>query len=326
MWKIRSSLLGKMIFSVLFIQLNLASISQGHYIGSSFNPNDYFTPPPGFIVPVYYSYSNMNFYNANGDKTDELINPVPQNPSTLSVAQNVETNSFIVMLIYGAKTKLLNANWGFMVVPSVNNASANIVLDYFSTQSGSGNVSFKNNSWGLGDIYIQPLWLTWNSMRWGYSFTYGVWAPVGRYTYGDAKNIGLGYWSHNLRFATKCKLHPQWLATLASRYEINAYQKGVDFREAPHLTIDYGISYTMAKGHEAGMFGFYSTQVGSDQGAKGSFLSDKYFGIGAYGSYWIKPGKFGVLARITQHFGTTNRFAGTAFQLGFNVLFLAKTK
>jgi hypothetical protein len=315
------------IFQILLLPFLVLSFShftvaQGHYNGGSFNPNDYFTAPPGFIIPAYYGYANMDFYNADGEKTDQLINPVPGNPTSVNLEQNVKTNSFILMLIYGGKGKILNADWGMMLIPMVNNPTANIALDYYTSETGSGNVSFKSNSWGLGDLYLQPIWLTWNRDKWSYSFTYGVWAPLGKYEAGDPENVGLGYWSHNFRAATKFRAAPQWLISLATTYEINAKQEGVDFEEAPHFTLDYGLSYTLLKGHEFGLFGFYTTQTGEDNGTEGSFLSDQYAGLGAYGSYWIKPGKYGVLARVTQHFGTTNRFAGTTFQIGFNTLFL----
>lgn len=308
----------------VLVTMKLA-LAQGHYAGSSFNPNDYFAPPPGVIIPVYYSFANMNYHNSQGKKSDVLINPTPGNPTELSLSQNVKTSSFIAMLLYGAKSKILGASWGMMVIPTVNNPSANIALDYFTSQGGSGSTAFKTNSWGLGDIYVQPVWLTWAKTKWTYGFAYGAWLPLGKYKTGDAKNVGLGYWSHNLRASTRFKPHPQWSLVGATTFEFNSIQKGVDFKEAPHFTFDYGAAYTMLKGHEVGLFGFYTTQMGSDQGTEGSFLSDRVFGIGGYGSYWIKPGKFGVLGRFTQHFGTRNRFAGTAVQIGLNILFLAPT-
>lgn len=309
--------------SMFFI--TLAGSGQGHYAGSSFNPNDYFTPPPGFITPVYYSFANMDYFNGQGKRSDVLINPVPGNPTTLSISQNVKTSSFIAMLLYGAKTRILGANWGFMVIPTVNNPTANIALDYFSSQTGSGSASFNTNSWGLGDVYVQPVWLTWTHTKWTYAVAYGAWLPMGKYKTGDAKNVGLGYWSHNLRGSARFKPHPQWAITGAATLETNSRQKGVDFREAPHATFDYGAAYTMVKGHEVGLFCFYTAQAGKDKGTQGSFLSDRLFGIGGYGSYWIKPGKLGVLGRFTQHFGARNRFAGSAFQIGLNVLFLSPT-
>jgi len=227
--------------SMFFI--TLAGSGQGHYAGSSFNPNDYFTPPPGFITPVYYSFANMDYFNGQGKRSDVLINPVPGNPTTLSISQNVKTSSFIAMLLYGAKTRILGANWGFMVIPTVNNPTANIALDYFSSQTGSGSASFNTNSWGLGDVYVQPVWLTWTHTKWTYAVAYGAWLPMGKYKTGDAKNVGLGYWSHNLRGSARFKPHPQWAITGAAILETNSRQKGVDFREAPHATFDYGAAY-----------------------------------------------------------------------------------
>ncbi|MFN9784505.1 MAG: transporter [Sphingobacteriales bacterium] len=308
--------------TIVFLFLGNQLFAQGHYNGGSFNPNDYFTPPPGFIVPAYYSFANLNYYNSEGNRSDNLINPVPGNPTSLSLKQNVKTNSFIGMLIFGAKSKILGANWGMMVIPTVNNPSANIVLDYFTSQGGSGSTSFKNDSWGLGDLYIQPLSLTWTKPKVTYSLAYGLWAPVGKYSFGDTKNVGLGYWSHNIRVAARVKPDPQWSVVTAATLEVNSMQKGADFKEAPHLTFDYGFSYSFLKAHELGLFGFYSSQLGNDEGSQGSFLSDRLFGIGGYGSYWIKPGKLSVLGRFTQHFGARNRFAGSAFQVGLNILFL----
>lgn len=308
----------------LLITMKLA-LAQGHYAGSSFNTNDYFAPPPGVIIPVYYSFAKMDYHNAQGSKSDILINPVPGNPTQLSLSKTVRTSSFIAMLLYGGKSRIFGANWGFMVIPTVNNPSANIALDYFTIQNGSGSTTFKTNTWGFGDMYVQPVWLSWTNSKWTYAFSYGAWLPIGKYKTGDVKNVGLGYWSHNLRASARYKPHPQWAVVGAATQEFNSKQQGVDFKEAPHFTFDYGGSYTMLKGHEVGLFGFYSSQVGNDQGTEGSFLSDKLFGIGGYGAYWIKPGKFGVLGRYTHHFGIRNRYAGSAFQIGVNLLFLATT-
>lgn len=311
-----------LIMACLFLGQSNRTLAQGHYNGSQFNPNDYYTPPPGFIVPVYFSFANLNYYNADSKRADQLINPVPGNPTSLSLKQNVKTSSFIGMLIYGAKSKILGANWGMMVIPTFNNPSANIVLDYYTSQGGSGSTSFKNDSWGFGDVYIQPLWMTWTKPKMTYSVAYCLWTPIGKYGFGDPKNVGLGYWSHNLRVAGRYKPHPQWSMVSAATLELNSTQQGTDFKEATHLTIDYGFAYTFVKAHELGLFGFYASQLGNDQGTQGSFLSDRLFGIGGYGSYWIKPGKVSVLGRFTQHFGARNRFAGSAFQLGLNLLFL----
>lgn len=302
------------------------TFGQGHYLGSSFNPGDYFAPPPGFIVPVYYSYSSMNYFNNSGDKSETLIKPGTDDPTSLSIQQHVNTNSFIAMVIYGGRKKIAGANWGMMAIPMLSSPAANIALDYYSTNTGEGNHIFKSNSFGLADLYVQPVWLTWMYKKWTYSFTYGLWVPVGKYKAGDSKNIGLGYFSHDLRAAARFKPSMPWAISLSTTFELNNKQKDVDYTEAAHVTIDFGGSYTFTMGHEIGAYAHYMKQIGHDKGSAGSLLSDRTFGVGAYGSYWFIPGKFGILGRVVQHFGTRNRFAGTTATIGLNFLFLDKPK
>lgn len=65
------------------------------------------------------------------------------------------------MAIYGGKGKILGANWGMMAIPMLNSPTANIALDYYSSQTGSGSYVFKNKTVGFGDMYVQPVWLSW---------------------------------------------------------------------------------------------------------------------------------------------------------------------
>ncbi len=306
---------------LLLLLMTYRSIGQGHYSGSSFNPADYFAPHPGWIIPVWYGYANMDYYNTSGSKTDQLINPVPDNPTSLNIGQNVKTHSFILMAIYGGKGKVLGADWGMMLIPTVNSPTANIVLDYYSAQTGQGTYRFTNKSWGFGDMYIQPVWLSWSKDKLTYGINYGVWAPTGKYKHNDMDNSGHGYWSQNLRVAVRYKPISKLGITLAPTLEINHKQKETGFKEGSHLTIDLGGSYLLSKrGDEIGVFGHYTTQITDDKGTEGGFYKDQIAGAGIYGSYWIVPMRIGFMARITQHFGAESRFAGTAAQLGFNFL------
>lgn len=311
----------------LFFALSTCStvFSQGHYTGSSFNPGDYYAPHAGFIIPVWYGYANMNYHNASGKKSDQLINPAPGNPTSLQIKQNVVTNSFILMAIYGGKKKILGANWGVMMIPMLNSPTANIALDYYSSQTGPGSYVFTNKSLGFGDMYIQPVWLSWTEGKWSYAINYGVWAPTGRYKPHDLDNGGHGYWSHNIRLATRVKPVTGVSISLATTLEVNRWQKDTDFKEGSHFTVDLGGSYLLNKrGDEVGLFSHYTSQVSDDKGSNGGFVSDHIAGIGGYGSYWIKPGRIGLMGRITQNFAVKNRFGGTAVQAGVNFLLPAK--
>lgn len=298
-----------------------SSYGQGHYSGSSFNPNDYFAPHAGIIIPVWYGFANMDYYNKVGEKSDQLINPVPGNPTTLNIKQNVKTHSFIMMAIYGGKGKILGADWGMMIIPTLNSPTASIALDYYSQQTGSGNYTFTNKSLGIGDMYIQPIWLSWKHNNMQYALNYGVWAPTGKYEPNSLDNGGHGYWSQNIRAAAKYRPIEKVGITLATTLEINHWQKDTDFKEGSHLTVDGGGTYLFSsRGDEVGVFGHYTQQISDDKGSTGSFLSDKIAGIGGFVSYWIVPKKVGAMARVTQNFSTESRFGGIAFQTGLNIL------
>lgn len=311
----------KLILLLLAALPGLPAFSQGHYNGSSFNPGDYFAPHPGWIIPVWYGYADMNYHNAAGKKSDVLINPAPGNPTSLHIKQHVVTQSFILMAIYGGKGKVFGADWGMMVIPTLNSPTADIALDYYSSQTGSGNYVFTNKSLGFGDMYIQPVWLSWTKGKFSYALNYGVWAPTGRYKPHDLDNGGHGYWSHNIRVAGRIKTVSKINVTLAGTLEVNQWQKDTDFKEGSHLTFDLGGSYLLNKrGDEIGLFGNYASQISDDKGTNGGFVSDRITGIGGYGSYWIKPMRIGLMGRITQNFAGKNRFAGTAVQAGVNIL------
>ena len=308
---------------VLFISILGAaskSFSQVHYIGGIFNPNDYFiSPASGWVFSLYYSNSQMDYYNDSGAKTDVIeINQNP--PVTVELGQKVNTHSIIPMISYFGKNKILNARWGILALPMINNPNANIALDFYTGQSLAGSTNININSFGLGDFYLQPVWLTWEKNRFSTTFSYGLWFPSGKYKNNDPENVGLGYWSHNFRTATRFKPNSKFSITGAVTLELNSKQKGEDFTEAPHLTFDYGASYNFEMGHEIGFFGFGNWQTGNDSGEKAVEAEDLYYGLGVYGSYWFKPGKFGILSRFTNNFGTKNRFGGANFQVGLNYL------
>lgn len=308
---------------LLFLLATYTVFSQGHYSGSSFNPNDYFAPHEGIIIPVWYGYADMNYYNSKGKKSDQIVTSA----ADINIEQNVKTHSFILMAIYGGKGKIAGANWGMMVIPTLNSPTASIALDYYSQQTGSGTYKFTNKTIGIGDTYIQPIWLSWKDGDVQYALNYGVWAPTGKYKPNSLDNGGHGYWSQNIRVAVQYKPTSNISLSIAETLEINHWQKQTDFKEGTHLTMDLGGSYRLNnRGDEVGLFGHYSQQISDDRGTEGTHTSDKIAGVGAYGSYWIVPKKIGAMLRVTQNFGAEERFSGLAIQTGVNFLIPNKEK
>lgn len=312
---------------LIIISLAAASglYAQGHYAGSIFNPNDYFvSKSPGWVFSMYYSYSQMYYFNNSGEKTDVIeINQDP--PFSVAMGQKVKTNSILPMAIYFGKNKFLNGRWGLLAIPMINSPNANLALDFYSGQTIAGSETVNFKSFGLGDMYLQPLWLTWGEKKVSTTFSYGAWVPTGKYETDDPENIGMGYWSHNFRVASRYQPVTKLSFTAAVTLEVNSKQKGTDFIESPHLTLDYGASYNFLMGHEIGFYGSGTWQTGDDKGEKAVLQKDQCYGLGIYGSYWLLPGKLGILSRFTGNFGIKNRFGGPNFQIGINYLLMNHT-
>ena len=138
--------------------------------------------------------------------------------------------------------------------------------------------------------------------------------------------MGLGYWSHNLRLASRYKPNAKFSHTAAATFEFNSEQKGREITEAPHFTLDYGASYNFTMGHELGFFGFGTWPLGDDRGSNVDLFKDRVYGLGIYGSYWFLPGKLGMLGRLSTNFGAKSRVAGWSFRIGTNYLLFNYTQ
>ena len=125
----------KSYLTVLFFVATSNLFAQGHYNGGSFNPNDYFVPSAkGWVFSLYYSYSQMDYYNDYRNKTDVIeINENP--PVSVVMGQNVRTHSVIPMISYFGEIKMLKARWGILALPTVNNPNADIALDFYTSQT-----------------------------------------------------------------------------------------------------------------------------------------------------------------------------------------------
>lgn len=73
--KEKIKLMKKLVILLLTLAAGQQGLAQGHYTGSSFNPNDYFAPHAGLIVPVWYGYANMDYHNAQGKKVRSIDQP-----------------------------------------------------------------------------------------------------------------------------------------------------------------------------------------------------------------------------------------------------------
>jgi hypothetical protein len=139
-----------------------------------------------------------------------------------------------------------------------------------STPTGSG-IDADTSTFGLQDLYGQPVWLGWKWPNVDLAASVGVYAPSGRFEAGAADNLGLGFWTVQFQIGAAYYLLQNATAiVLAGTYEINTAQEDVDFTPGQSFTLNYGVSQYLPAGPglvELGVLGYSQWQVTQDSAA-----------------------------------------------------------
>jgi len=181
-------------------------------------------PPPGFyLTPLYYNYDGDRFRNASGESI-ALDNVDP------ALRSDLKANGYGLGAIYVTDLKLLGANVGFVLFPSLTDNSLEAPI-LGQSQSVST---------GFGDLYFQPLNLGWHTERADYTAGIGIFAPTGTWAIDGKDNRGLGMWSFELFagatvYFDKAK---NWSLATAAFYETHTEKRDTNIRVGDILTLE----------------------------------------------------------------------------------------
>jgi len=237
-------------------------------------------PPPGFYVRDY-NY----FYTAN--KVDGMAN----GPDVFVYCQAPK-------LVWMTPWSFLGVNYGMdMIIP--------FVYKNISAPFGDG------HQFNLGDIYYSPLVLSKHFQQFDVAGAYGVYVPSGEFNADTPVHYltspGNGYWTH--MFTLGSVWYPDekktWAISLLNRYEINTEQNHTDITPGNMLSMDWGLSKTIAQGVDVGFIGYYQQLVTKDSGNGASHDYSNVIGLGPeVSAFWPKIGTFTSLRyayEVTAH-------------------------
>jgi hypothetical protein len=123
---------------------------------------------------------------------------------------NVDVGLYALVpsLIWVTEVEPLGIKYGALISPSFVNANLNAELEALRERSGSVSAG----SFGVGDLFVQPVWLGKSFPHLDLAFAYGFYAPVGNYntstvtlpvvgpgTVENADNLGYGFWTHQFQ-------------------------------------------------------------------------------------------------------------------------------
>src|SRR5215472_4555573 len=154
----------------------------GHFNPAILSIRDYAMPAPGFYGALYnlwYTTDQLNGANGNAASSVTIpANHAPGRPSvTLKLDVSVDLYALAPTFMWVSDWKLLGAKYAAYIVPTFANTSLGAAL---SNETERG-INPSTSSVGVGDMYVQPLWLDWTLEHFDVSLGSGFYAPTGKY-------------------------------------------------------------------------------------------------------------------------------------------------
>lgn len=171
---------------------------------------------------------------------------------------------------------------------------------------------FENKS-GVGDIFVEPITLSWHPKQWDLGVGYGFWAPTGNYDDSPfAPNlIWKGYWGHMLTAGATYYLdtNKTVAVSLLNRYEINHENDDYNITAGNTYTLEWGISKSIRKTVDVGVVGYWQQQTTKDGNSSNDIL-DRIISVGPEVSVFCP--KIGLITslRYLYEFGARDRPEG----------------
>jgi hypothetical protein len=333
-----------LVITILFSCLALHAQTTGHYLPGVMNIRDNIQPPPGMYLglydPYYFSKSITNEYGDEAGNFQESrtldFRGFPITFST-NVDLSVDFNSVgsSPTFIWVTDEKILGANFGLYIAPYVGyesmklNAKVTATIDTAGIilPNGSSTSEYSNSQsvFGIGDTYVQPIWMAWHGTLYDISLGYGVYIPTGSYNSDSLVNMGYGFWSHELIFDIAFYLAADQATAfvLNTTFETNSHKENVFYIPGDNLILEYGISQYFSNQLEIGICGSSLWQVSNDVGLNemSNFSKTSVSSIGGEIYYWAIYNKFSVSYKYNYQYSAKSRFKGQLMDLNFLYVF-----
>lgn len=126
--------------------------------------------------------------------------------------------------------------------------SASVTVPFAENSLTSDEVGQISGAAGLGDSYLQPLILGWQTPRADIRFIYGLLMPTGRFGAGADNNVGSGYWTNTVASGQTIYLTKDKATALSAfeMYEIHTQQPGTHIHPGDTFNLDYSLTRTFA--------------------------------------------------------------------------------
>lgn len=267
-----------------------ATQAQNHYPSGVEGIKGASLPPPGLYLRDY------NYFYLADRLNDAQGNEVP-----IDFDATVYVNA--IRPVYITKYQVFGGYYGMdILVPLV-----------YSDLKVAG---AKDSSFGIGDVFFEPVTLSWHADQYDIGLGYGVWAPTGDYDPTQLSNAGQNFWSHMFTagatwYPTKDK---SWSFSILNRYEIHTKEDKLGITYGNTLTTEWGFAKGITEGIELGLSGYLRQQITDDSGP-GPKAKERAVGVGPEISAFCPYVGMFISLRYAREFAVENAPEGNTIVL-----------
>ncbi|MCP5517331.1 MAG: transporter [Verrucomicrobiales bacterium] len=123
-----------------------------------------------------------------------------------------------------------------------------------------------DSEFNVGDIFVEPITLSWHWKQADLGVGYGFWAPTGYFD--PPANTGQGAWAHMMTLGgtVYADTNKTWAVSALARYEINYENGDLQITPGNTLSLEWSVSKTLAKFYDVGIVGYWQQQTTEDSG------------------------------------------------------------
>ncbi len=287
------------LLSILLLT-GLCAAETGHYVNGVEGIKAATLPPPG----NYYRMYNT-FYNAD-TLTDGDGNEI-------DIGFDAFVFANVHRFIWISDIELLGGNYG---------ADFFIPLLYSEVEIGAFGI--EEDQFGLGDLIIEPLIISWHGRRYDAATALAFFLPTGDYNDTNPASPGKGFWTVMGTLGGTYYLDPakKWSASILARYETH-FEEDTDMTPGDDFHFEWGLGRTIASDWiwDVGVAGYCQWQVTDDDGPGTSKDNDQVYAAGPHISAMIPKLKMGISLMNQWEFEAQDRTEGSVTTLTLTRMF-----
>jgi hypothetical protein len=240
-------------------QLAQAASFSGHYPAGAEGIKGGSLPPPGFYLRDYnLFYWAPRFADTGPDNFDAFAYVQAPRP------------------VWITEWKVLGGFYGM---------DALFPFYYGNVEHDTPVGRLEDDTFTLGDIFVEPATLSWHWKQFDLGFGYGFWIPNGDYNKDGlrpSRMLAQGFWTHMFTAGGTWYVDKEktWALSLLNRYEVHTEKEDTDWAAGDTYTLEWGLSKGLSKTIEVGLVGYYQTQVTDYTGENHPDINDHVVGLG----------------------------------------------